>query len=143
ANALAVVTVIAPTPSLIGTFTVSPSSPSVGTAVTFTSSVSGGTPPYFISWNFGDTFTGTGSVITHSYSAPGNYQVTMSVSDSGSPQLSTTFTTGVTVQQPPRAQLTAAFSWSPTIPIVLQPTTFTATVTGGTAPYSYGWNFGD
>ncbi|TMI47678.1 PKD domain-containing protein [Candidatus Bathyarchaeota archaeon] len=39
--------------------------------------------------------------------------------------------------------LTADFSFMPAAPSTGQSVTFTATVSGGTAPYSYAWNFGD
>ena len=40
-------------------------------------------------------------------------------------------------------QLGASFTYSPTSPTTGQTVTFTATVSGGTAPYSYNWSFGD
>src|SRR2546427_2819400 len=39
--------------------------------------------------------------------------------------------------------LTTSFTAFPSTPIVNLPVTFTATTTGGTAPYSVSWNFGD
>src|SRR5437899_5584891 len=39
--------------------------------------------------------------------------------------------------------LTTSFAAFPSTPIVNLPVTFTATTTGGTAPYSVSWNFGD
>src|SRR5713101_1028016 len=39
--------------------------------------------------------------------------------------------------------LTASFNFSPSSPSVGQAVTFTATVSGGTSPYTFNWNFGD
>src|SRR5713101_2011491 len=39
--------------------------------------------------------------------------------------------------------LTASFNFSPSSPSVGQAVTFTATVSGGTTPYSFSWTFGD
>ena len=39
--------------------------------------------------------------------------------------------------------LTASFTFSPSSPTVGQTATFTASVSGGTQPYSFNWNFGD
>jgi len=36
-----------------------------------------------------------------------------------------------------------SFSWSPATPLVGQAVTFTANATGGMAPYSFSWDFGD
>src|SRR5207302_726752 len=39
--------------------------------------------------------------------------------------------------------LATSFTFSPSSPQVGQPVTFTATASGGTAPYAFTWNFGD
>ena len=44
---------------------------------------------------------------------------------------------------PPPATLTASFTYSPSSPETGQQVTFTATVSGGTQPYSHTWDFGD
>ncbi len=43
----------------------------------------------------------------------------------------------------PQQPLTADFSFSPLYPVVGQTVTFTASATGGTPSYTYGWDFGD
>ncbi|MEM0291553.1 MAG: PKD domain-containing protein, partial [Thermoplasmata archaeon] len=57
---------------------------SVNTPVTFSailsSSISGVTNVF---WNFGDGTVGTGSTVTHTYNAPGNYLVFLNVTYSG------------------------------------------------------------
>lgn len=41
-------------------------------------------------WNFGDSHTGTGVQATHTYTAAGNYNVSLTVTDDGTPPLSDT-----------------------------------------------------
>jgi PKD repeat protein len=69
----------------IASFTSTPSSAPTGTAITFD-----GTGSYDLdgtvvsySWAFGDGATGTGSVVTHSYSPAKPYTVTLTVTDNG------------------------------------------------------------
>jgi hypothetical protein len=73
-------------------FTSTPSSAPTGTAITFD-----GTGSYDLdgtvvsySWAFGDGATGTGSVVTHSYSPAKPYTVTLTVTDNGGVTGSTT-----------------------------------------------------
>src|SRR2546425_5920371 len=55
------------------TANVSPTSGDATTAFTFTASASGGSgSPYSFSWTYGDGTTGTGSPVTHSYTAGGS-----------------------------------------------------------------------
>lgn len=50
--------------------------------IQFTGSVAGGAPPHTWSWNFGDMFTSDEQNPVHSYSASGEYTVTLTVTDS-------------------------------------------------------------
>ena len=54
----------------------------VGEAVSFGGTATGGTSPYTWAWTFGDGGTGTGQTPTHTYTAPGVYNVTLTVTDS-------------------------------------------------------------
>ena len=123
-------------------FTVS-SNPIVGSPVTFTASTSGGTAPFSYAWNFGDgaTATVTTTVTTHTYTAKGSHTVTLTVTDSSTPTPKTATATPQAIAVAGTAP-TVTFTVS-TNPTVGSPVTFTATVTGGTTPYSYSWNFGD
>jgi len=123
-------------------FTYSPSSPQTGQQVTFSASTSGGTAPYTFSWNFGDGSTGTGTTASHAYSAAGTFTVILTVKDEGTPQQTATSQQTVTVTSPPPT-LTASFTYNPSSPQVGQQITFTASSSGGTAPYTFSWSFGD
>lgn len=48
-------------------------------------------------WDFGDTGTGSGATPSHTYAVAGSYLVTLTVTDDGTPSLSNTATTSVTV----------------------------------------------
>ena len=136
------VTVTSPPPTLTASFIYSPSSPQTGQQVTFTASAGGGTTPYSFSWSFGDGSTGTGASVTHAYSSAGSFTLTLTVKDSGSPQQTVTSQQTVSVSNPPPA-LTASITYSPSSPQAGQQVTFTASASGGTAPYSFTWDFGD
>jgi PKD domain-containing protein len=69
------------TPPVIATFTFN-SSAMVGTRVSFVPTVWCGTSPYSYAWSFGDRTTSTNSSATHTYSAAGTYNVTLTVTDS-------------------------------------------------------------
>ncbi|MEH6515868.1 MAG: PKD domain-containing protein [Halioglobus sp.] len=94
-------------------------------------------------WDFGDGATGSGELANHIYNSPGNYQVTLTVSDNNIPPL--TDNDSLTIEVLNRGPVAAADLTSPT---------------GGTAPLnvsfssegsndpdgniaSYFWNFGD
>lgn len=63
-------------------FAFSPSSPTVQAPVSFTASASGGVAPYSFIWSFGDGTSAIGNNVTHTYSSPGAYNVTMTLTDS-------------------------------------------------------------
>jgi len=94
------------------------------------------------SWNFGDGTTGSGSVVSHTYSNVGTYTAVLTVTDSQ----------GLTASQSVQIQATA--------PNLLPTAVIAASSTSGTAPMSvtfngsgsmdpdgtissYAWNFGD
>jgi PKD repeat protein len=57
--------------------------PTTTTSVTFNITAIGGTPAYTYAWNFGDTYTGSGNATSHTFSAAGNYTVTVVITDAG------------------------------------------------------------
>src|SRR2546422_340669 len=124
------------------TANVSPTSGDATTIFTFTASASGGSgSPYSFSWAFGDGTTGTGSPASHSYSAGGIYSPAVTATDSlGGTKVTQTQTVSVTA---PPAPLGASVSAPRQAADVGQSVSFTCSATGGAAPYSYGWTFGD
>jgi PKD repeat protein len=152
ANSQHSVTVTSPPPppplsSLTTSFSYNPPSPTAGQQITFSSSASGGTAPYVFNWSFGDGSTSTGSTATHTYATAGSYAIILKASDSGSPKQTASSQQTITVTSPPPPPppppLTASFSYSPSSPSVGQQVTFTSSATGGSAPYSFSWTFGD
>ncbi len=110
----------------------------VGELAYFTCTPSGGVYPYAFEWNFGNgTFVNGSSSVSQPFSAVGSPVVTCKVTDASSS--SAEDATTVTVNSAP--VLSAAENR--TAADVGQPVGFTCSVTGGTAPVSLGWAFGD
>src|SRR2546425_1054351 len=121
-------------------FTFSPTTPIVGQSVSFTASVAGGTPPFSYAWKFSDGVIATGNPTSRAFSVKGTYSVTLNVTDSSSPSATATVSHAITVSPSP---LTSDFSFSPPFPCLGRTATFTGSASGGTAPYSFSWSFGD
>src|SRR5438876_163974 len=62
--------------------------------------------------------------------------------DAGAPDMLSAFGAACTTNCPP-SPLSTSFTPSPSTTLVNVPVTFTATTSGGTAPYTISWNFGD
>lgn len=133
----------APTPNPpVANFGWSPSSPVAGEPVTFDASSSwlgwNGTntiPIVLYSWDFGDGNTSAGQIVTHKYLEPGNYTVSLNVTDSEG------LWNVIAQQIQVAAPLPLFVSIDPSnsgIPIG-QSIIFTSTVNGGVIPYSYQW----
>jgi len=121
-----------------------PESPSVNEAATFDASASydpNGIIAAYL-WDFGDGATELvflEPTITHQYTSPGTYVVTLTVTDQDGDEDTTSKTTTV------RSKPYANFTWSPPIPQIGEVVTFDAsasTPNGGTI-VSYEWDFGD
>jgi len=125
---------------LTPSFTYSPSTPSPGVSVSFTATAAGGVPPYSFAWSFNDGSTGSGSSVTHSYSAQGNYTVSLTVKDSVFPTPHSQIVTQALTVSPPVFSVRVSGPSSGTVGTGVS---FTATASGGTPPYSFSWNFGD
>jgi PKD repeat protein len=59
-------------------FTNSPILPSVDETITFAAGASS-LPPYYYEWDFGDGSTGSGQTVTHAYTVPGLYSVSLEI----------------------------------------------------------------
>ncbi len=99
-----------------------------------------GTSPYSYLWIFGDTTTDTGEDPTHVYDTAGTYTVTLTVTDAAAATITRTVAT-ITVY------LSVAIETVSPYDALCGPkplnVCFEAVVEGGTAPYTYTWNFGD
>jgi len=90
-------------------------------------------------WDFGDGSNGTGIITTHNYTSIGTYNITLTVTDNDN--LTDSESKLIVVKKYP----IAAFTYSPTVPLMNQIVTFNASLStpdGGTIT-SYQWDFGD
>jgi PKD repeat protein len=135
AQALATITVT-PTSSLSVTLTSSQDPTPAGTSIHFIASASGGVAPYAFAWTFGDGSYGSNnsSWQGHVYSSAGLFVVTVYADDSGGLTGSATLYENVT----PVVIVSLAVSPDPVN--LGGAVTYSATVSGGTAPYAYSWN---
>ncbi len=112
--------------------------------VQVTAPTSGGYPAYLYQWNFGDGTVGFSSIanIAHMYNNPGNYTLSVAVSDSKGDRA--TASGNVIVVSPTPNQLVAQVSFdSASVGYPPLSVTVTGNATGGTAPYTFNWSFGD
>ena len=111
----------------------------------------GGSAPYSYSWNFGDGNNSTyvGPKITHTFDKAGNYTVTLAAKDSGIPSQNASANIVVTIGPTVNETATVAEALTANIDANTTNSPAPATIefggngTGGSAPYSYSWNFGD
>lgn len=130
-------------------FTFNPASPDMGQTVTFDASTTtdeGATcTSCSFAWDFGDSTTGSGRVVTHVYGAAGTYTVTLTATDSlgtsGTPATRTVTVSDTTI--PTGVSVTAV----PNSPIAKQAATFTANATASAnhhiVTYEFNWGDGD
>jgi PKD repeat protein len=95
---------------LLASFT--STTPAVGVPVSFTPTVCGGASPYRIRWRFGDGSSngtifdtpGIGAPVSHGYTSPGQYSVSLNVTDSAGRTYTASHTisvTGIAPSSPP------------------------------------------
>ena len=130
-----------PTP-LAGGITLSEDTVCVGTTITYTATVSGGTAPYTTVVNFGDGNTSTTLTGSHTYATAGTYTLVYTATGSGVSE-SKDSTISVLVNTCQTAPLVGGITLSEDTVCVGTTITYTATVSGGTAPYTTVVNFGD
>ena len=135
ANATALTIIVQPglTVSAAG----SPSSGDAPLAVAFLSNPLGGTQPYTYAWTFGDSTTSTLPNPSHTYTAAGAYAAGLRITDSAGHSAAVTFTVSV------NPALVASASASTTSGDASVAIGFTGAASGGAAPYTYAWTFGD
>ena len=137
--------IVVPPDGLQPAFTVAPSSPTDHQTVLFDASTSkapANNPIVSYSWNFGDGATGSGRTATHSFSTPGTYAVTLTITDQYNRSASTTQTLDVAGGTAP----TASFLSSPAAPLIGDTVNFNASASlaaPGRTIRTYAWDFGD
>lgn len=107
-------------------------------SVSFQAEVSGGRSPYTLHWAFGDGATSSSATPSHVFTSSGVYDVQLNVTDAfGTWSVSSL---AVTAVDPLALAPLAANVTTGATPMAVR---FNSTVTGGLAPYTYAWTFGD
>jgi PKD repeat protein len=131
-----------PTPQPPTTIISGPSNAAVNQDVFFSGSASsaGSSPITQYAWNFGDGTTGNGITVSHSYSQPGSYTVTMTVTNQGG--LTSSASLIIQIQQP--SSVTADIS-APDQGTVGESIDFDGrdSSTSSGSITNYEWDFGD
>ncbi len=121
-------------PAPVAAFNFAPSSGCAPLLVDFSDQSTGTVTDW--AWDFGDGNTSTLANPSHTYTTPGSYDVSLTVSNLGNPNTET-LVDAVTVSGPP----TASFTASSTSIAAGASVTFTDTSTDG--PLNWTWDFGD
>jgi len=119
-------------------FSFTPSMPTNGQSVTFTATTTYGTSPFTFSWSFGDGSSASGNPVSHTYANPGTYTVTLNATDAVGDLATKSYS--VVVMLGFGATITSV---NPSPSEVGVQVVLTATVVGGTSPYTCNWTFGD
>jgi uncharacterized repeat protein (TIGR01451 family) len=128
-------------------FTATPSTTPGSLSVAFDGSASGDSDGTIAdwSWDFGDSSSGDGETANHTYSAPGTYTVTLTVTDDGgaTDRISHDVTVpAVPANQTPIPAFTVTQSLNPATPLLVSVDGTASHDPDGTIA-SYAWNFGD
>ncbi|HZY91547.1 MAG TPA: PKD domain-containing protein [Thermoplasmata archaeon] len=108
-----------------------------GSAVNLAASASGGLGPYAYAWSFGDGGSASGANATHVFTVPGNYTVSVQVTDTVTLGTSTA-THPIQIYALPALAITALPGPDGSLSIA-----FGSIVTGGSGPAKVTWSFGD
>lgn len=122
-----------------------PRSAGIGELLSMRVETSGGTPPYSYFWNLGDETVALGASVTHRYRVEGEFtlHVTVTDADQNVATIQRVISIGEAVPPPPPAPLAVEITSSAASVAPRHTVSFSAQVTGGTAPYTYEWSFGD
>ena len=130
-------------PGLLASAALSPATGSAPLAVSYSASFGGGDPPYTSAWTFGDGGDSGSPNGSHVYLTAGNYTARLALNDSGGGTWSQTFAIAVTAAIAPAPPLSIALSVNRSVGDAPFPVALTASVDGGTGPYTYAWELGD
>lgn len=111
--------------------------------VTFNASAEGGEAPYAFDWAPTAGTSIPDATSTYTYSSPGTYTASLTVTDTLGVQVERNLTIQVSPEVPPVPAFTLSASANRTegeAPFAVQ---FNASAAGGTSPYSFSWAFGD
>jgi len=101
-------------------------------------SATGGTSPYSYLWNFGDGESSTQQNPQHAYDGPGDYTIILTVHDAASDSDIDYSSCTVYTSDTPIAYANGPYDGE-----VGEEIEFDGDVSGGTAPYTFYWEFGD
>ncbi len=108
-----------------------------GVPVSFAQISTGGVGSLVCNWSFGDGWSANNCNTVHTYATTGSFTVRLTTTDILSVSASASLSISVTVAP------TVNFTSSPATPSTGQSVTFTATTSGGAAPFTFSWNYGD
>lgn len=118
----------------------------VGQSIAFAAAVIGGAAPYTYVWDFGDSTNGLGKNVSKTYDTVGTFTVSLEVGDinrdTDTDSISVAITDGDDGNNPSVLIATISAPIGSTFNVG-QAIDFSSAVTGGAAPYTYVWHFGD
>jgi PKD repeat protein len=126
--------------TLAATANGNPTSGSMPLTVSFTGTAAGGSSPYAYSWAFGDGQTSTSQNPSHIYTTAGLYLATLTVTDNTRTTAVSTLNVSVEATASVLSAHVVASTVTGTAPLAVG---FTGSASGGSAPYTYRWTFGD
>jgi PKD repeat protein len=124
-------------PTLTTTATVSWNPATIGVQDGLLGIPAGGDPPVSGGWTITDGTVGRGLLLNHTFSAAGTYAANFTAKDATGAVVSVSETIVV------NPELVISANANASVTDVGLPVEFNATVTGGTQPLTYSWNFGD
>lgn len=110
-----------------------------GEPINFRARSTNGVQPITYHWVFGDGQTGSGVLVAHAYAAPGSYTVSLTAQDAtGAQSFAASTPIEITGFAAPVSAVTVAVTRDPLNGMSFD---YFATITGGTPPFAYAWEF--